>query len=338
MIRFLEFFSLKPYNSFGVEAHADFFFEFTESQDLLDFMEENSSFDALPRIVLGGGSNYLFTKDFKGLVLHPNIPGIRVLEEQPDYVLVEAGAGVEWDDFVAHCVNNGWGGVENLSLIPGKTGAAPVQNIGAYGAEAKDVIETVYTIDIENRKRVGLSNADCAFGYRDSIFKQGAKGKYVVTSVVFRLSHFPLLDVSYGALAEEVEKLGGKTLHNVRQAVINIRRSKLPEPEKLGNAGSFFMNPVVDTEVAVQLKKEYPGMPVYPAGEGKTKLAAGWLIEQCGWKGYRNGDAGVHQHQALVLVNYGAATGQQLFELSEAIKKSVKQQFGIVLNREVIVL
>ncbi|MDP4206748.1 MAG: UDP-N-acetylmuramate dehydrogenase [Bacteroidota bacterium] len=338
MIRFEENFSLIKYNTFGIEAHSRYFFEFTESEDLRIFIQNNETLREENQLILGGGSNYLFTSDFKGIIFHPNIPGIRVLDETATHIWIEAGAGEEWDQFIEYCVNKGYGGVENLSLIPGKIGATPVQNIGAYGIEASQVIDTVYGIDLTNGERVSLSASDCHFGYRDSIFKHDLKGKIIVTSVVFKLSRFPEFKLGYGAVKAEVERLGEVSLRNIRTAVINIRHAKLPDPKELGSAGSFFMNPVVDTEIAERLKSNHPNMPSYQTGEGKTKLAAGWLIEQCGWKGFRDGDTGVHKDQSLVLVNYGKASGMEIYNLSEKIKVSVYEKFGIELNREVIVI
>jgi UDP-N-acetylmuramate dehydrogenase len=257
---------------------------------------------------------------------------------QNGYVIVSAGAGVNWDDFVGWTVDNGFGGIENLSLIPGKVGATPVQNIGAYGVEVKDQIVRVDTISTENGTVRVFSSDECEFGYRNSIFKNSEKGKYLVTRVYFKLTTRPSLNLGYDSLKEEVNKLGEVTLKNVRQAVINIRRSKLPDPEKIGNAGSFFKNPVVEGPFALQLKNEYPDMPVYKDQEGFMKLAAGWLIDKCGWKGERKGDAGVNEKQALVLVNYGNATGKEIYDLSQEIQNSVYDKFGVNLEREVEVV
>ena len=250
-------------------------------------------------------------------------------------VTISAGAGVIWDKLAEWTVNKGFGGLENLSLIPGKVGATPVQNIGAYGAEIKDTIVKVNTVSLEDGSLRIFSNKECKFSYRNSIFKNSEKGKYLVTRVYYRLTTRQLIDLSYGSLEEEVNKLGAKTLKNVRQAVINIRRSKLPDPEKIGNAGSFFKNPVVPNSVADNLRTEFPQMPVYRDKPGYSKLASGWLIDQCGWRGRRIGDAGVHDKQALVLINYGKATGIEIFNLSEEIRNSVFEKFGIDLEREV---
>jgi UDP-N-acetylmuramate dehydrogenase len=280
----------------------------------------------------------LFTSDFAGTILCPKIRGIRIVKQEGNEIVISAGAGVDWDKLVEWTVDKGFGGLENLSLIPGNVGATPVQNIGAYGAEAKDTIVKVVALDKNDGSRHEFSNSECEFGYRESIFKKKYKGRYLVIRVYFRLSVNPTLKLEYGSLKEEVQKLGGATLKNVRQAVINIRRSKLPDPEIIANAGSFFKNPVVDNSVALDLKKSYPGLPCFDDPSGGTKLAAGWMIEQCGWKGKRIGDAGVHDKQSLVLVNHGKATGKEIFYLSEKIKSSVSEKFGIDLEREVEVI
>jgi UDP-N-acetylmuramate dehydrogenase len=293
-----------------------------------------------PLLILGSGSNILFTGNFRGTILYPDFGGIKIEEQNKsdENVIISAGAGVIWDKFAEWTVNKGFSGLENLSLIPGKVGATPIQNIGAYGAEIKDSIVKVNTISLEDGSLRIFSNNECKFSYRNSIFKNSEKGKYLVTRVYYRLTTRQLIDLSYGSLEEEVNKLGAKTLKNVRQAVINIRRSKLPDPEKIGNAGSFFKNPVVPNSVADNLKTEFLQMPVYRDKPGYSKLASGWLIDQCGWRGRRIGDAGVHDKQALVLINYGKATGIEIFNLSEEIRNSVLEKFGIDLEREVEVI
>ncbi len=335
MIRFSENFSLKSYNTFGLEAKARFFFEFTEPEDLPYFLANFPDWEKLPLLLLGGGSNLLFVGDFEGLVLHANVPGIKQVREDRNHVWLEVGAGENWDRFVGYCVHNWYGGIENLSLIPGNVGSAPVQNIGAYGVEVGDYIDTVKGFDLKTFEGYEIAGSECQFAYRDSIFKNQLKDRFVVTSVVFRLDKFIEYKLDYGDLRAEVEKRGGEKIHYVRDAVVAIRESKLPDPEKVGNAGSFFKNPVIEQDLADKLKSEFPAMPVYSAGEGKTKLAAGWLIDQCGWKGYRDGDAGVHSQQALVLVNYGLATGQEIYQLAMKIKDSVQDRFGVELEPEV---
>ncbi|RKD85174.1 UDP-N-acetylmuramate dehydrogenase [Mangrovibacterium diazotrophicum] len=335
MIRFEQNFSLKAYNTFGIEATARYFFEFTEFEDLPYFLANFQEWQKLPILLLGGGSNMLFVDDFDGVVIHSNIPGIKQVNEDRNHVWLEVGAGENWDRFVAYCVSEWHGGVENLSLIPGNVGAAPVQNIGAYGVEVCDYIESVKGFDLKTFEAYDIPAAECRFGYRDSVFKHELKNRFIVTSVVFRLDKFIEYKLDYGDLRAEVEKRGGENIHFVRDAVIAIRESKLPDPEVLGNAGSFFKNPIVESDFAEKLKKQFPQIPVYPAGEGKNKLAAGWLIDQCGLKGYRVGDAAVHEKQALVLVNHGAATGNEIYELAKHIQNSVHERFQVALEPEV---
>ncbi|WP_423127388.1 UDP-N-acetylmuramate dehydrogenase [Gaoshiqia sp. Z1-71] len=338
MVRFEENYSLKKYNTFGLDIKARYFFEFTEAEDLPLFLNSFEKWTELPLLFLGGGSNLLFVNDFEGLVIHAHVPGISRLREDRNQVWLEVGAGETWDDFVAYCVSQSFFGIENLSLIPGNVGAAPVQNIGAYGVEVQDFVVQVNGFDLQTFSEYAIPAEECRFAYRDSIFKNDLKGRFVVTSVVFCLDKFAGYKLGYGDLKAEVEKQGGESLHHIRQAVIAIRESKLPDPGLLGNAGSFFKNPVVDQELAEKLKAAFPSMPVYPAGEGKSKLAAGWLIDQCGWKGFREGDTGVHEKQALVLVNYGNASGEDLYRLSVKIRESVHGRFGINLEPEVNVL
>jgi UDP-N-acetylmuramate dehydrogenase len=330
---------LKKYNTFGLDYKADCMIHLTSEKETSKLFSGSESLKK-PIFILGGGSNLLFTSDFKGTILYPDFRGIKIEAEEPNSatVIVSAGAGIIWDDLVKWSVNRQIGGLENLSLIPGKAGAAPVQNIGAYGVEVKDLIFKVRTISLIDGSVKFFTREECGFGYRNSIFKTLAKGNYLVTRVYFRLSLKPSLNLSYGSLKEEVERLGAVTLKNVRQAVMNIRRSKLPDPEITGNAGSFFKNPVVKNSEADILKNLYPEMPVYEDREGYKKLASGWLIDSLGWKGKRIGDAGVHEKQALVLINYGKASGKEIFNLSEEIKKSVFDKFGIELEREVEVI
>jgi len=327
---------LKKYNTFGLENTADCMISISTEKEAAAFFNGEVSWQK-PLLIIGSGSNILFTRNYNGTILYPDIKGIRIEAEKKEngHVIVSAGAGVNWDDFVEWTVNKGFGGLENLSLIPGKVGATPVQNIGAYGTEVKDLIVKVKTISVVDGSKRIFSNKECNFGYRDSIFKNIQKGRYLVTRVFYKLSIEPSLNLCYGSLKEEVNKIGEVTLKNVRQAVINIRRSKLPDPEITGNAGSFFKNPVVKYSVAEILKEQYPEMPVYEDQPGYSKLASGWFIERCGWKGKRVGDAGVHDKQALVLINYGKATGKEIYNLSEEIKKSVQEKFGISLEREV---
>lgn len=338
MIRYYTDFSLKRHHTFGTEASASTFFEFTETEDLKHFLATNHSWENNEILVLGEGSNLLFLDDFPGLIIYPNIPGLRIVDEDRNHVWLEAGAGVNWDQLVEFAVFNRWGGIENLSLIPGKAGASAVQNIGAYGMEIQDRIETVTGFDLKTMTDYTIGASDCQYAYRDSIFKHQLKNRFIITSVVFKLDKFPEFILSYGDLKKETEKLGEVNLRNIRQAVIQIRESKLPDPRVMGNAGSFFKNPVVDSALAESLLSAYPTLPHYPSPDGQVKLAAGWLIDQCGWKGYRRGDAGVHERQALVLVNYGNATGREIFNLSEEIRHSVHEKFGLQLEREVNVI
>jgi len=337
MIRYFEKFDLKPYNTFGIRAKADSFFEFTETDDLLAFIGNKQ----IPSdfFVIGGGSNLLFVSDFNGLIIYPNIPGISIKDEDRNHVYVEAGAGVVWDDLIDYAVKCGFGGVENLSNIPGKVGASPVQNIGAYGVEVKDCIHSVKGVFVDNGQQFEFVNDECRFGYRDSIFKNELKNKIVVTSVTYKLDKFPEFNLEYGALKHEVESFGEVNLQNIRRSVIQIRDSKLPDPKLLGNAGSFFKNPVIEPEIVDRLKSKFGNFPVYESQEaGKLKVAAGWLIDQCGWKGYRDGDVGVHKDQALVLVNYGNASGHDVVNLSQKIQNSVFEKFGISISPEVNII
>lgn len=335
MIRFSENQSLKQLNTFGVDARAKFFFEFTELEDLTVFLNANSTWKEEPVLIVGEGSNLLFTDNFDGLVIHPHLPGMGMVKEDRQNVWVEVGAGVNWDEFVQFAVENQLGGVENLSLIPGTAGAAPVQNIGAYGQEVSTTVETVKGYDLNLNQPVEYKAQDCDFGYRNSVFKSRLKNTFIITSVVFRLEKFPEFVLNYGALEETVKARGKVNLQQIRRAVIDIRQSKLPDVLELPNAGSFFKNPVVEADKANTLKAQYPELPVFEAPGGFAKIAAAWLIEKAGWKGYRKGDVGVHTRQALVLVNYGHASGKDIFRLSEEIKQSVQQQFGVELEREV---
>jgi UDP-N-acetylmuramate dehydrogenase len=335
--------SLRQYNTFGIDVRARYFSRFTNVDELAALIEENHK---LKKYILGGGSNILFTKDVKGLVLKNDIVGVEEIKEDDNYVYVRAGAGENWHRFVQYCIQRQWAGLENLSLIPGNAGAAPMQNIGAYGVELQEVFNSLTAFHIHERKVYNFTAGDCAFGYRESIFKRKYKDQFVILNVSFRLRKHPVFHTSYGAIQQELEKMGVKELsiQSISQAVINIRSSKLPDPSVIGNAGSFFKNPEIPKKQLDALLKTYPGIPHYPAkqyvtsavpGKDFVKLAAGWLIEQCGWKGFRRGDAGVHANQALVLVNYGSATGKEIYDLSEDILHSVHKKFGVLLEREV---
>ncbi len=325
--------SLKLFNTFGIDVNARYFVRAKNLEEIKEILENHR--ECFPFYVIGGGSNILFTKDFGGLILQPALKGIKITDNNPEHCIVEVGAGENWDDFVKWAVENKLGGIENLSLIPGSTGSSPIQNIGAYGVEVKDVIEKVNYLDLETLKIATLNNNECDFGYRSSIFKKQLKNRVIITSVVFNLCHNPAFNTAYGNLREEINKKGRPDLETIRNAVINIRRSKLPDPELTGNAGSFFKNPVVDNRLAKQLKDQYSAMPLYPVSADWTKIPAGWLIEQCGWKGKKIGNAGVHDKQALVLINCGNASGEEIKDLACQIKDSVFSEFGIKLETEV---
>ncbi|MBR3702837.1 MAG: UDP-N-acetylmuramate dehydrogenase [Alistipes sp.] len=327
---------LRDLNSFHVEERAERVITFDQKEDLEQIFAEGHTLDNW--YVLGGGNNILFTRRFGGTLIKPVGKNITIKANLDDSVIVEAEAGVEWDDMVEWSVERELWGMENLSLIPGTVGAAPVQNIGAYGAEAKDVIERVHYYDAKERRHHTMGNAECRFAYRESIFKHELRGKAIITSVEFRLSKSQQPSLGYGDLAKEVEARGRVTLKNIREAVCSIRRSKLPDTAVLGNAGSFFKNPIVNKDVSEKLKQEYENMPVYPVSEQNCKLAAGWLIDQAGLKGYRQGNVGVHERQALVLVNFGGATGKEVISLSELVRERVKEKFGITIDPEVNIL
>ncbi len=337
MIREFEEHPLRGLNSFHADEKARRLVVFDAAEDLDHIFSPESGLGKF--YVLGGGNNILFTGYFDGALLKPDIRGIRVLAEDDETVTVEAGAAVEWDDLVAWSVERGLWGAENLSLIPGTVGAAPVQNIGAYGAEAKDVIARVRMFDTVRREHGVLTAEECRFAYRDSIFKHELRGRAVITSVEFRFRKRPAPDLGYGDLQRETETRGGASLRNIREAVCAIRRGKLPDTAVLGNAGSFFKNPVVSRAEAEQLAARYEGMPVYPAPDPECrKLAAGWLIDRAGMKGYRKGRAGVHDRQALVLVNFGGATGEEIMELAREVQLRVRDAFGVAIEPEVNIL
>lgn len=329
--------SLKGYNTFGLDYKASTFIEIKTENDAISVFQESKLLKD-PLLILGGGSNILFMADFEGTIIHSEIGEIIIEEKKPDYVIISVGSGINWDEFVEWSVKNDFSGIENLSLIPGSTGATPIQNIGAYGSEVKDVIFKVRTVSINKGTVMEFTNKECRFGYRSSIFKQEYKGRFLVTRVYFRLNTNPEFRLDYGSLNTEIARLGEVNSRNLRDAVINIRRSKLPDPQITGNAGSFFKNPVVLSSFADVLKKKYPEMPYYPDTHEKTKIAAGWLIEQCGWKGKKEGAAAVHDKQALVLINTGNASGKEIFDLSEKIRQSVYEKFGIELEREVEII
>lgn len=327
---------LKSLNTFGIAARAAGYAEFRDAADLKAIFSD-PAWRGRPWTVIGGGSNILLSGDYDGLVLHPVAGAATEIGRTGGTAAVRAEAGMEWDALVAWAVGRGLGGLENLSGIPGTVGAAPVQNIGAYGVEVKDTLAAVEFYDAGRGEVRRLAGAECRFGYRESVFKGELKGRAVVLAVEFALPADPQISLGYGDLAREVEALGGPSLDRVRRAVLNIRDSKLPDPKVLGNSGSFFKNPVVPAAVAEALRAEYPDMPQYPA-PGGTKLAAGWMIERAGLKGYRRGDAGVHERQALVLVNHGEATGADILALADRVIETVRARFGVTIEREVNVL
>lgn len=335
MIREFHSISLRDRNSFGVEQRAARLVEFETADDLREFFSPG-----VPErwTVLSGGNNILFTEDYDGVLLTPVARAITPLAEEGDTVRVRVEAGVEWDDLVAWAVDRGLWGLENLSLIPGKAGAAPVQNIGAYGCEAKDAIRRVECFCVESGALLTLDAAHCGFGYRESVFKHTLKGRVIITAIEIELSRTPRPRLGYGDVEREVEARGGATLRNIREAICSIRRSKLPDPAVLGNAGSFFKNPVVEAPVAEGLLAHYPDMPHYPAPDGRVKLAAGWLIDRCGLKGHREGAVGVHERQALVLVNHGGATGGEVIAFARKVQARVREQFSIDIDTEVNIL
>jgi len=333
--------SLKPYNTFGIDASARYWVEINQETDIQTLLQLTEFVDT-PKLILGGGSNVLLCHDFNGLVVKMNIKGIDIIREDESHVYLTAGAGIIWHDLVMFCIGHGYAGMENLSLIPGTVGAAPMQNIGAYGVELEQVFESLTAVHIATGAQRHFTHADCKFGYRESVFKRELKDQYIITSVMFRLNKQPVFHTRYGAIQETLMKMGyadeNLSIKAISDAVIHIRQSKLPDPAQIGNAGSFFKNPEVPQSLYDSLKERYPAIPGYPVSDGIVKIPAGWLIEQAGWKGYRSGDVGVHSKQALVLVNYGNATGHEIITLAKRIQKSIQEQFGIKISPEVNVV
>lgn len=331
--------SLKPYNTFGIDAKARYFTSFDSKEALREILESEEWKD-VPRMILGGGSNILLTKDFDGLVLKNDIKGIHAIKEDDEHVYIQAGAGENWHGFVQYCIQHNLAGLENLSLIPGNVGASPMQNIGAYGAEIKDTFYELSAYHMNDHAIVNFNKDACDFGYRESVFKRQYKGQFAIMSVVYRLHKKHHFNTTYGAIEQELAHMGitQLSLQSISQAVINIRSSKLPNPAEIGNAGSFFKNPEISSAQYETLKAAFPDVVAYPLAGGHYKLAAGWLIDQCGLKGYRTGDAGVHAKQALVLVNYGNATGSEIYDLSTYVLSTVKAKFGVDLEREVNII
>ena len=328
-------YSLLPYNTFGIDVSASRFLEYVSVAELKEYIAQGAV--TTPFLHIGGGSNLLFTKDYDGLILHSRIGGIEVTAEDSQTVSLRVGAGVVWDDFVACCVEHGWYGAENLSLIPGEVGASAVQNIGAYGVEVKDLITAVETVNVQGYGRV-YSVEECEYAYRSSIFKRPENKSVFVTYVRFRLSKEERYTLDYGTIRQELAKYPAPTLPIVRKVIIEIRESKLPDPKVMGNAGSFFMNPIVAKEKLEALQRDYPRIPYYELPDGRVKIPAGWMIDQCGWKGKSLGPAAVHDKQALVLVNRGGAKGSDIVALSDAVRASVRDKFGIDIHPEVNVI
>ncbi len=326
-------FQLKDYNTFSIEALAKYFLPYTSEKTLLKFLPEINEFQ-LETLMIGEGSNLLFLNHFDGIVLYSQIKGFEIVEENKDYIIVKVGGGVIWDDFVAWAVEKGYGGLENLSIIPGTVGASPIQNIGAYGVEVQDLIVETEGIELNTGKKRVFSNKECRFAYRDSIFKNELKGKYAMTYVTYRLSKHPEFNTTYGNISKLLDSRK-PSLKLIRQVITEVRNSKLPDHKILGNAGSFFKNPYISIEQYDKLKKQYPEIPHYPINNTTVKVPAGWLIDQCGLKGKKHNGAAVHKDQALVLINIGDATGQDVAELAAIIVNQVEDKYGITLKPEV---
>ncbi|MEL6535334.1 MAG: UDP-N-acetylmuramate dehydrogenase [Bacteroidota bacterium] len=331
--------SLKPYHTFGLEASGRYGLEITQPHHLQEIMDL-PQWKEERRLILGGGSNVLFTQDFDGLVLLNRLGGIRKIDEDPEHVWLRVGAGENWHAFVQYCIRNQYAGIENLSLIPGTVGAAPMQNIGAYGVEQEEVFECLEAIDMETGHTKLFTHAECQFGYRESYFKHAGKGRYLITGVTYRLNKIPQFRTDYGAIRDILKErsISELTLKAVSEAVIHIRQSKLPDPAQIGNAGSFFKNPTIDQVAFDALRAKYPKVPGYSQPDNQVKVPAGWLIEQAGWKGQRRGSIGVHNKQALVLVNHGGGKGAEIWQLAQDIQASVAEKFQISLLPEVNVI
>lgn len=329
--------SLKGSNTFGLGISAALFASPDNTEALVSVIEECDR-PGLSSLIIGEGSNILFTKDFEGLVIHPGMKGIELLEEDGSQVLVRVGAAENWDSWVAHATGNGWHGLENLSLIPGSVGASPVQNIGAYGVEISDHFAWLEAFDRAEKSMIRLEKRDCRFGYRSSIYRDGEPGRFIITRVTFRLDKTPRLRLDYGNVKEQLEKCGEYTPRALREAIISIRNSKLPRPTEFGNAGSFFKNPMVDRTIYKCVHAEYKDIPGHPVAGNRVKIPAAWLIEHSGWKGKRIGNVGTWPLQPLVIVNYGGASGKDILEFSEQIRRDVDEKFGVLLEREVTVI
>lgn len=328
---------LQAMNTFGLATRAAHFSRPVDMETLGALLEDKN-YCRLPLLVLGEGSNMLFRKDFEGLIIQPGMQGIEIQEESGEHALVKVGASENWDQWVEYAIKKGWYGLENLSLIPGSVGASPVQNIGAYGAELKDCFAWLDAWDLQGQHPVRLFRQDCRFAYRKSIFKEEGKGRYIITHVAFRLNKKPELNLDYGNVKEEFEKAGGRSPMDLRKVISAIRKAKLPDPGAYGNAGSFFKNPVIERGVYDRIRREYPDIPFFHQADDRLKVPAAWLIDQAGWKGVRHGNVGTWPTQALIIVNYGGATGQEIYDLSQKIMENVEDVFGITLEREVQVI
>jgi len=332
-------YSLKRLHTFGIDVKTKLFAEIFSDEDLLKIISDKKLMTG-PKFILGGGSNILFTKNFEGLVIKVSLPGIKKVGENEKSVLIEAGAGEVWDNLVTFCVSNNFGGIENLTLIPGSVGAAPIQNIGAYGQELSDTIESLKGIFIEDGTVKSFSKSDCNFSYRNSIFKKDLKNKFIITSLRLKLSKNPIINLTYKQVEDEIQnlKISNPTITDLSKLVAKIRKSKLPHPDEIGNAGSFFKNPVVHYQKYLELVESHPGIISFDVDKNFKKIAAGWLIENCGWKGRRIGNVGTHQKHALIIVNYGDATGDEVMDFSIRIIQAVELKFGIRLENEVNII
>lgn len=335
----IENYPLLKLNTFGIDVKAKYFTSINTINELIEVTKTNV-FKDLELLILGGGSNILFTKDFDGLVILNNIKGKEIIDQNQQSIFLKVGAGENWHELVMYCVDNGWGGIENLSLIPGNTGTAPMQNIGAYGVEIKETFIELEALEISSGKIVKFNNSDCEFGYRESVFKNKMKNQYIILNITLELKKNPVLNINYGDVKAILESQNIKNpgIKEVSNAIISIRQSKLPDPKKIGNSGSFFKNPIVSLNQLELIKKKYPNVVNYEINENEFKIAAGWLIERAGWKGKKFNNYGIHEKQALVLVNYGLANGMEIFELSEKIILDIKDKFGITLEREVNII
>ena len=335
----IENYPLLKLNTFGVDVKAKYFISINTVNELIE-LTKTKVFKDLQLLILGGGSNILFTKDFDGLVILNNIKGKEIIDQTQESIFLKIGAGENWHELVMYTVDNGWGGIENLSLIPGNTGTAPMQNIGAYGVEIKETFVELEALEISSGNIVKFNNSDCEFGYRESVFKNKIKNQYIILNITIELKKNPVINVNYGDVKTilENQNIKNPSIKDVSNAIIRIRQSKLPDPKIIGNSGSFFKNPIVSLNELELIKKKFPNVVSYKIKENEFKIAAGWMIERAGWKGKKFNNYGVHENQALVLVNYGLANGMEIFDFSEKIILDIKEKFGIILEREVNII